>query len=162
VLASLTAGMVIGNIGWRGYISQSGRSHVLAFWEYCAFLANSLVFILIGLHEAAQGRRLLTVMTLIAIALVLIGRVLAVYPISAIFSRSALAVDIRHQHILVWGGLRGALGLVLALTLPESVLDRDEIILATFAVVAFSIFIQGLSIPLLLRRLRLAPRPTSE
>ena len=118
VLASLTAGMVVGNIGWRGYISQSGRSHVVAFWEYCAFLANSLVFILIGLHEAAQGRRLLTLMTLIALGLVLLGRVLAVYPISAIFYRSPLAMDIRYQHILVLGGLRGALGLVLALTLP--------------------------------------------
>ena len=41
VLASLTAGMVVGNIGWRGYISQAGRSHVVAFWEYAAFLANS-------------------------------------------------------------------------------------------------------------------------
>ena len=69
VLASLSAGMVVGNIGWRGYISQSGRSHVLAFWTYAAFLANSIVFILIGLHEAAQGRRLLTPTTLIAIPL---------------------------------------------------------------------------------------------
>ena len=155
VLASLTAGMVIGNIGWRGYISQSGRSHLVAFWEYCAFLANSLVFILIGLHEAAQGQRLLTPITLIAIALVLLGRVLAVYPVSAIFSRSALALDIRHQHILVWGGLRGALGLVLALTLPDKLPDRDEIILATFAVVAFSVFVQGLTMPLLLRWLAL-------
>ena len=156
VLASLTAGMVVGNIGWRGYISQSGRSHVVAFWEYCAFLANSLVFILIGLHEAAQGRRLLTLMTLIALGLVLLGRVLAVYPISAIFYRSPLAMDIRYQHILVWGGLRGALGLVLALTLPSTLPDRDEIILATFAIVAFSIFVQGLTMPMLLRRLHLA------
>jgi len=155
VLASLAAGMVVGNIGWRGYISQSGRSHVLAFWQYAAFLANSIVFILIGLHEAAQGRRLLTQTTLIAIALVLLGRVAAVYPLSAIFSWSSLAVGIRYQHILVWGGLRGALGLVLALALPESLLERDEIIVATFAVVAFSIFVQGLTMPLLIRRLGL-------
>ena len=55
VLASLAAGMVVGNIGWRGYISESGRGHVLSFWEYAAFLANSLVFILIGLHEAHES-----------------------------------------------------------------------------------------------------------
>jgi CPA1 family monovalent cation:H+ antiporter len=42
VLASLTAGLVVGNIGWRGYISQSGREHVISFWEYAAFPANSL------------------------------------------------------------------------------------------------------------------------
>ena len=155
VLASLAAGMVVGNIGWRGYMSPSGRSHVVAFWEYAAFLANSVVFILIGLHEAAQGRRLLTQTTLIAVALVSLGRMVAVYPLSAVFNRSALAVDIRHQHILVWGGLRGALGLVLALALPDSLPEKDEIIAATFAVVAFSIFVQGLTMPLLIRRLGL-------
>jgi CPA1 family monovalent cation:H+ antiporter len=155
VLASLTAGMVVGNIGWRGYISQRGRSHVIAFWEYAAFLASSIVFILIGLHEAVQGPRLLTLTTLIVIALVLLGRVAAIYPLAAIFSRSALAVDIRYQHILVWGGLRGALGLVLALALPDDLPEREEIIVAAFAVVAFSIFVQGLTMPLLIRRLGL-------
>ena len=147
--------MVVGNIGWRGYISQSGRSHVLAFWAYAAFLANSLVFIFIGLHEAAQGRRLLTPTTLIAIALVLLGRAAAVYPLAAAFFRSALAVDLRYQHILFWGGLRGALGLVLALALPDNVPERDDIIVAAFAVVAFSIFVQGLTMPLLMRKLGL-------
>ena len=111
VLASLTAGMVVGNIGWRGYISQRGRGHVLAFWEYAAFLANSIVFILIGLHEAAQAPGLLTKTTLIAIALALLGRVAAVYPISALFVGSRLALSFQYQHVLFWGGLRGALGL---------------------------------------------------
>ncbi len=155
VLASLTAGMVVCNIGWRGYISHSGRNHVLAFWEYAAFLANSIVFILIGLHEAHQGTRLLNPTTLVAIPLVLLGRVAAVYPLSALFSRSGLAVEVRYQHVLVWGGLRGALGLVLALSLPASVPERNDIILAAFAVVAFSIFIQGLTMPPLIRRLGL-------
>ena len=153
VLASLTAGMVVGNIGWRGYISLSGRGHVLAFWEYAAFLANSIVFILIGLHEAAQAPRLLTQTTLIAIALALLGRVGAVYPISALFARSKLALSFQYQHVLVWGGLRGALGLVLALTLPYDFPERNGIVSAAFAVVAFSIFVQGLSMPLLIRRL---------
>jgi len=98
---------------------------------------------------------LLTQTTLIAIALVLFGRVAAVYPLSAIFNRSFLAVDIRYQHILVWGGLRGALGLVLALTLPENLPEREEIIVAAFAVVAFSIFVQALTMPPLIRRLGL-------
>ena len=162
VLASLSAGMVVGNIGWRGYISQSGRSHVLAFWTYAAFLANSIVFILIGLHEAAQGRRLLTPTTLIAIPLTLLGRVVAVYPLAAIFCRSGLAVDMRYQHVLVWGGLRGALGLVLALTLPDGVPERNEIIVAAFAVVAFSIFVQGLTMSPLVRRLGLIERGESK
>ena len=150
--------MVVGNIGWRGYISQSGRGYVLSFWEYAAFLANSLVFILIGLHEAHELHRLLTRTAAAAIVLVLLGRAAAVYLLCPIFSRSRLAVDRSYQHILVWGGLRGALTLVLALTLPDTVAEQQEIIIAAFAVVAFSIFIQGLTMPQLIRGLGLTRR----
>jgi len=66
-----------------------------------------------------------------------------------------LKVDLRHQHILVWGGLRGALALALALAIPESVPEKSGIIVAAFAVVAFSIFAQGLSMPWLIKRLGL-------
>jgi CPA1 family monovalent cation:H+ antiporter len=78
-----------------------------------------------------------------------------VYPICALFSRSALAIDRRYQHVLVWGGLRGALALALALALPSDVPERQEIIVVAFAVVAFSIFVQGLTMPWLIRRLGL-------
>jgi CPA1 family monovalent cation:H+ antiporter len=161
VLASLTAGMVIGNIGCRGYISQSGQSHVRSFWEYAAFLANSLVFILIGLHEAHESHRLLTRTAAAAILLALLGRAAAVYLLCPIFGRSRLAVDRSYQHILVWGGLRGALALVLALALPDTVVEREEIIIAAFAVVAFSIFVQGLTMPRLIRGLGLMRRESA-
>jgi CPA1 family monovalent cation:H+ antiporter len=91
----------------------------------------------------------------IAIVLVLIGRAVAVYPICGAFGWTRLALDRRYQHVLVWGGLRGALGLALALALPESVVERPEIIGVAFAVVAFSIFVQGLTMPWLVRRLGL-------
>lgn len=155
VLASLAAGMVVGNIGWQGYISQSGREHVISFWEYAAFLANSLVFILIGLHEAHEALGLLTRTAAAAIVFVLLGRAAAVYLLCPIFSWSRLAIKQSYQHILVWGGLRGALALVLALTLPDTVAERQEIIIAAFAVVAFSIFVQGLTMAPLIRRMGL-------
>ncbi len=79
VLASLAAGIVVGNIGKRGYITRNGRAHMLSFWRYAAFLANSIVFILIGLHEAHQALDFLTRMAAIAIALVLLGRAASVY-----------------------------------------------------------------------------------
>jgi CPA1 family monovalent cation:H+ antiporter len=157
VLASLTAGMIVGNIGAKGYISRSGREHVFSFWEYAAFLANSLVFILIGLHEAHHAHGLLSQVVVFAIALVLVGRVAAVYPLCAAFSWSALAISQSYQHILVWGGLRGALALALALALPENLAERNDIIVAAFAVVAFSIFVQGLTMSPLIRKLGLGP-----
>ena len=85
----------------------------------------------------------------------LLGRALAVYPVCLLFSRSRLRVDARHQHVLVWGGLRGALGLALALALPDTLPERGALVAVAFAVVAFSIFVQGMTMPWLIRRLRL-------
>ncbi|GAO39698.1 putative CPA1 family transporter [Sphingomonas changbaiensis NBRC 104936] len=155
VLATLAAGLVVGNLGWRGPISEAGRGHVLAFWEFAAFLANSFVFILIGGHEAHQPLAAIGGAALVAIALVLLGRAVAVYPLSALFAKSDLRLSWGYQHVLFWGGLRGALGLALALALPPTVPERGEIIAVAFAVVAFSIFAQGLTMPWLIRRLGL-------
>lgn len=156
VLASLSAGLLVGNFGMMRSISESSRGHVIAFWEYAAFLANSIVFILIGGHEAHQHLSAVAGVAAAAVLLVLAGRTLAVYPLCAIFSRSKLRIDSRYQHVLVWGGLRGALALALALALPASIPQSQQIIPVTFVVVAFSIFVQGLSMPWLIRRLRLA------
>ncbi len=149
----------MGNFGLFGTISDRGKEAVQAFWEYAAFVANSLVFLLIGMHEAHQ----MFVATiwfpaLIAIALVLLGRAVAIYPCCVVFSRSSLRVAMKHQHVLFWGGLRGALALALALGLPLEVPQREEIITISFAVVAFSVFVQSLTIKPLLRYLGETPR----
>ena len=57
--------------------------------------------------------------------------------------------------MLFWGGLRGALALALALTIPATVAERYAIILTAFVVVAFSILVQGLTMPWLIKRLKL-------
>jgi CPA1 family monovalent cation:H+ antiporter len=160
VLASLSAGLLVGNVGMSRGIAQSSHGHLLSFWEYVAFLANSIVFILIGEQEAHHGDQLLSGAAITAVVLVLIGRVAAVYPICALFTRSKLAIDMRYQHVLVWGGLRGALALALVLALPAELPERREIIVVAFAVVAFSIFVQGLTMPWLIGWLGLIKEPT--
>lgn len=153
VLAALTAGLVLGNCRSPVFISETGRRALETFWEYAAFLANSLIFILIGVQEAEQHFNRLWLPVLTAIVAVTLGRAIAIYPLCAVFARSRLRVELRHQHILVWGGLRGALALALALALPKELPQRDAIITMTFAVVAFSVFAQGLTVTPLLRRL---------
>jgi CPA1 family monovalent cation:H+ antiporter len=156
VIASLTAGLIVGNLGSMGAISDSGRPHVLAAWEFFAFVANSFVFLLIGIQLVGVPiSRLGWVTSAIAIVLVLIGRAVAVYPLSNLFRSSKLAVSFPFQNVLFWGGLRGALGLALALTVPLTVPERGPIILSAFVVVAFSIFVQGLTMPWLVERLGL-------
>jgi monovalent cation:H+ antiporter, CPA1 family len=153
VLAALTAGLVVGNYRPHGSISESGRHALETFWEYIAFMANSLIFMLIGVQEAQQHFTGVWLSVLVAIVLVTLGRAVAIYPLCALFARSRLKVAAQDQHILFWGGLRGALALALALALPEDLPHHDAMVTITFAVVAFSVFAQGLSITPLLRRL---------
>ncbi len=153
VLATLTAGLMLGNMRALGSLSHRGREAVQAFWEFAAFIANSLVFLLIGMQEANQNFAAVWLPIAAAIGLVTVGRAAAIYPIGWLFSRSRLRVTAAHQHILFWGGLRGALALALALGLPQQTPGRAEIITVSFAVVAFSIFVQGLTMRPLLRRL---------
>ena len=87
--------------------------------------------------------------------LVLLGRAFAVYGCCLLFRPTRRRVPIRHQHILFWGGLRGALALALALGLPPSIAGRTSIITVTFTVVAFSVLVQGLTFSPLLRKLGL-------
>ena len=153
VLAALSAGLVTGNVGVRGAISDKGQEAVESFWEYMAFVVNSLIFILIGIEAARQNFSALLIPLGVAIVAVTAGRALAIYPLSALFARSALRVTANHQHVLFWGGLRGALALALALGLPPDLSRREEIVTVAFGVVAFSLFVQGLTVTPLLRRM---------
>jgi CPA1 family monovalent cation:H+ antiporter len=153
VLATITAGLVMGNLTQFESISPRGLEAVQAFWEYAAFVANSLIFLLIGMHEASQNLLAVWLPACAAIAFVTLSRAAAIYPCCLPFARSSLRVSMRHQHALFWGGLRGALALALALSLPAEFRLREQIITISFAVVAFSVFVQGLTMPLLLRQI---------
>ena len=164
VLATVAAGVVMGNLGVLGPrtrfgrpLSAHGRTFVLEFWEFAAFLANSLVFLLMGSAMASvdfsrEGWKALA----IAVGLALAGRAVAVYPVCLAFSRSRWAIPLKEQHLLWWGGLRGALALALALSLPADMPRREDILIVAFAVVAFSVVVQGLTAPFALRALGLA------
>jgi monovalent cation:H+ antiporter, CPA1 family len=157
VLATLTAGLVVGNYRSSASISNAGRQALGPFWEFVAFVANSLIFLLIGAQEAQQHFTGIWLPLLVAVGLVTLGRAVAIYPLCALFSGTRLRVGFLHQHVLFWGGLRGALALALALALPEQMSNRDAVITVTFAVVAFSIFAQGLTMGPLLRKLGQTP-----
>ena len=157
VIATITAGLLLGNIGVLAPIEPlgltvRGREFVLAFWEFAAFLANSFVFLLIGLSLGAVGLALDWRLSA-AVILALLGRAVNVYPVALLFARTRWRLSWPEQHFLWWGGLRGALALALALTLPPDTPYRAQILSASFAVVAFSVLVQGLSAGWLLQRL---------
>ena len=166
VLATVAAGLVMGNLGGlaaesgRFALSAQGRQSIVVFWEFAAFVANSLVFLLIGLamaDAATRGAGFGAGAGAIAVivALALAGRAATVYPAALAFARTRWALGWREAHFLWWSGLRGALALALALAIPPEAPYRDEILVGAFAVVAFSVLVQGLTAGPALRVLRL-------
>ncbi len=151
VLSTLTAGMVLGNLGHRGAISEAGREAAHTFWEFAGFISNSLIFLLIGMDVFFWRQGVVAQLALWTIVASLLGRACAVYLGCLPFRRSKLAVPRKVQHLLVWGGLRGALALALVLGLPETTPDKALITSTVFYAVAFSIIVQGLTVGKLIR-----------
>ena len=159
VLAVVAAGLVNGNIGPRG-MSPSTRIVIFNFWEYVAFLANSLIFLLIGLQIDLPKLIEYWPSILWAIGAVLIARVVVIYGLSAI-GRLLVEhpVPFRWQHVMAWGGLRGAISLALALSLPASLgPDREQLRVMTFGVVLFTLLVQATTMRPLLRLLKVVIR----
>lgn len=153
VLAVVAAGLISGNIGPRG-MSPTTRIVVFNFWEYVAFLANSFIFLLIGLRIELTLLFENWQLILWAIGAVLISRAIGVYGLSRLGPR----LPLRWQHVMYWGGLRGAISLALALSLPASLAHAEEIRLMAFGVVLFTLLVQGLTMSPLVKRLNLVER----
>lgn len=153
VLATLVAGIVVGNVGSLGALTAKGRDDAETFWEFAAFVSNSLLFLLMGARIAQTSYWSVLGAAVAAVLLVTVGRAASVYGVSSLFSLSIHRVERGHQHLLVWGGMRGALALALALGLPDTLPMRHEIVAVTFAVVAFSTLAQGMTMRPLMQRL---------
>jgi CPA1 family monovalent cation:H+ antiporter len=158
VLAIVAAGLVSGNIGPRG-MSPSTRILVYNFWEIAAFIANSFVFLLIGLQIDLFVLALDWYVILWALLAVLVARAIVVYGLSWI----GPGMPGRFKHVLFWGGLRGAISLALALSLPDTLgIAGDEIQTMAFGVVLFTLLVQGLSMPPLIRKMKLVQRSETQ
>jgi CPA1 family monovalent cation:H+ antiporter len=153
VIARVAAGLTIGNFGARVGMSPRTKVAMWSFWEYSSFVINSIVFLLIGLEVRVTEILHFWQATLLAIGAVLLGRAISVYTVAPINNVFAEKISRRWQHVLVWGGMHGALSLALALSLDQSFPFRDQILTMTFGAVAFTIIVQGLTIKHLLRAL---------
>ncbi len=162
VIAVVTAGLVVGNYGFVVGMTPTTRVSLLSFWEYIGFLVNALVFLLIGIQVKVVllwEHRLGVVLAILA---VLISRAVVVYFLAPLIGRLDEPLPGKYKFIIWWGGLRGALSMALALSLPVYIPYREEILAMTFGVAIFSLLAQGLTIGGLLRRLGLRTGDASE
>jgi CPA1 family monovalent cation:H+ antiporter len=162
VLAVVAAGILCGNLGTRG-MSPTTRIVLLNFWEYLAFVANSLVFLLIGLDVNIPQLIAAAAPIAIGVLAVLASRALVVYTLTWLVGLvRRMHVPPAHRHVLFWGGLRGAISLALVLSLPTTLADRELLRVMTYGVVLFTLLAQGTTMSVLLRRFGLVARAEEE
>jgi CPA1 family monovalent cation:H+ antiporter len=161
VLATVTAGVICGNYGKRIGMSDATKVAIHAFWEYLSFALNSIVFLLIG-FEVAYGN-LAAAWREVSVAYVaaLMARAVVIAAVTLLLHRSVERIPARWSVVLTWGGLRGALSMVLALGLAPDFVGGELLVTMTFGVVLISLVVQGLSMPWLLRRLRISDKGVS-
>jgi CPA1 family monovalent cation:H+ antiporter len=158
VIAVLIAGLVIGNYGRYRGMSATTQLAVSAFWDYAAFVVNSLVFLLIGLETHVSLLADNAAPIAWAVVAMLLGRAVAVYGLLPAAGPLGGRVPRAWQHVFVWGGLRGSLSIALVLSLPNALPGRELLFAMVFGTVTFSLLGQGLTLVPLLNRLPLGAR----
>ncbi|NER80156.1 MAG: sodium:proton antiporter [Leptolyngbya sp. SIO1D8] len=157
VIAVVTTGLILGNLGSRIGMSPRTRLSVSEFWEFVAFFVNSIVFLLIGDQVVFDGLIENIDMILVAILVMILARAVSIFGLSAVSNwwGNAQNIDWKNQTVLWWGGLRGSVSVALALSVPVTLPQREEIISIIFGVMLFTLLVQGLTTKPLLETLDL-------
>ncbi|GCL51563.1 Na+/H+ antiporter [Microcystis aeruginosa NIES-3804] len=152
-VAVVIAGLVFGNLGLPRSASASDRITLISFWEYAGFIVNTFIFLLIGI----EINPLTLWQTLPSILLVILayqlGRILSVYSLLWVLRWIDRPIPLRWQHILILGNIKGSLSMALAVAIPLTLTGRELIIELVFGAVLFSLVIQGLALPWLIKKL---------
>jgi monovalent cation:H+ antiporter, CPA1 family len=144
-LAMVMMGLMLGNHGRSMAMSDKTRHYVDLFWELIDEILNAILFVLIGLEVVMIAfSSNLFVAGGLTILIALLARLIVVGTTTTIFNKQ-LALPSGAWKVLTWGGLRGGISVALVLQLPDGT-QRDILLTLTYAVVVFSILIQGLSI----------------
>ncbi|QKQ73237.1 sodium:proton antiporter [Nostoc sp. TCL240-02] len=155
-VAVVVAGLIFGNLGLSQNTSASSRITLLSFWEYASFTVNTFIFLLIGVEiDLITLWRTLPAILFVVLAYQ-IGRVLTVYPLLAGIRLIDRPIPLRWQHLLFLGNIKGSLSMALALSLPTTLPGRDVLIALVFGSVLVSLVGQGLSLPWVVKRLKLS------
>ncbi len=161
-IAVVIAGLVIGELGFR-HTSASTKVTLLNFWEYAGFGVNTFIFLLVGIEVDPVVFRQTIPAALLAIMAYQIGRIFAIYPLLYLLRFFDRPLPLRWQHVLIIGNVKGSLSMALALSLPATLPGRSQVVALVFSTVLVSLVGQGLSLPVLVKRLRLtSPSPTQQ
>ncbi len=150
-LACVAAGLIHGSYGRE--VGMSGETSRLLddLWEYLGFLANAILFLLVGFSVHIEDLVESAWPVVVAVGAVLVARVLVVEAVGRATAGGPFAAPASERAVYVWSGLRGALTIALVLGLPPETPQRDLLIAMAFGVVLFTLVVQGLTLPVLIR-----------
>ncbi len=153
-IAMVVAGLLIGNHGRVLAMSESTREHLDTFWELIDEILNAVLFLLIGLEVLILVYHTEYFLAALAIIpVVLLSRFISVsIPIQLMKNIRDFSPGV--TRLMTWGGLRGGISVALALSLPQGE-EREVILAVTYAVVIFSILVQGLTLGSLVKQVQL-------
>jgi Na+:H+ antiporter len=159
ILAVILAALLLGSYGRRMGMSEHTQEAVDNFWSVLAFAANALLFLLVGAQ--LNPRQLFSFTSLsfllstagLTIAAVLLSRLVVVLMLPRFVPPAPGKFLPGWRIVIFWSGLRGALSLALVLALPSKEPSHDALIVATYAVVLFTLLVQGFSLRVILKRL---------
>ena len=164
VLAAVTSGLYLGWFSHEAF-SADTRLSAASFWEVLVFGLNALLFLLLGLQFPAiveDARAGNSFGTLLLTALALAGVVVAIRAVSVFLPFTRTGDNWRERLVIAWSGMRGAISLAAALSVPATVAGQPDILFVTVVVILVTLVGQGLTLPALLRFLRLqGDRPWS-
>ncbi len=158
VIAAIMASLVFTNTKNKNNMGASARLALNGFWEYAAFMVNSLVFLLIGLQMNLQLLFQEYKLISLGIIAILLARFILIYGLSFIYQNQDHKLNLNEKHIVFLGALRGGLSMALALSLPAQIPHRNQIIVLTYGVVLFTLIVPGLSIEYVVKKLKLIPQ----
>ncbi|GGL52358.1 cation:proton antiporter [Halocalculus aciditolerans] len=163
VIACVVAGLFIGNRAVEYAMSPQTKITVFNTFETGGFLANTFIFIMIGVKTPLSQLVDHAGIIAVAIPLVLVARAAGLYPTLAVVNRvTDTTVEWDYQHVLWWAGLHASIPIALVLGLPPETPYRTELRALVFGVAAFSLVVQGLTMSRYLDFLGVVTRSESQ
>jgi len=156
IIATVVAAIMFGILARRGAMTERAKEAVETVWEFAAYLLTALLFVLIGLGIDVGSLASAIVPIAWGIVAVVGSRALIVYGMiggaSRMFRAPGQRIPTGWLHVMIAAGMRGAVSVALALSLPSTVPQRELLVEVTFGITLFTLIIQGLALDPIVRR----------